>query len=520
MVILRDKKIVFLAIAAILLITAGIVIGFINTPKAHFTMDINPSIQITTNQLNRVTKIDALNDDAKDLLSYYTKPQKNLEAVINDLLDLMVFTGYIHGGSDNLVMITVSDDSVDKAILDRVNQAISDYLAIKQISASIVNQTLEAPETTNAQGIQLTGREAVVEKIIHEDPAKTRDELMTMSLNDLIAYAGANQIAPDKLISVLMANDVTTVATVAATTAATTEPVTALSTTDATTSASESNPGYDISTFITLDRAKAIALSEVSGTIIKAELDYEDYYDDDSDDDQDQDDDDFPKYEIEIRKDNKLYEVIIHAITGKVIEVDLEDDDDSNDDDDSDDEDDDDEEDSRNTTISTVASTTTTSTQTEITRMTASEARQAVLNRFGGIIQKIEYAYDDTNPHYKGEALKDGSKVVFDLNARTKIFTKWDTENDNSWDDFESALPNMITLAQAANLTVARSEQSNTFVQKIAFNWDDSEPIYQGEAFNKGVKYSFEIYAYGGTFKKWDISRGDDTWEEKYYNVK
>lgn len=516
MIIQRDKKLLILAIAAILLITAGIVIGFINTPKAHFTMDINPSIQITTNQLNRVTKIEALNDDAKDLLSYYTKPQKNLEAVINDLLDLMVFTGYIHGGSDNLVMITVSDDSVDKAILDRVNQAISDYLAIKQISASIVNQTLEAPETTNAQGLQLTGREAVVEKIILEDRAKTRDELMSMSLNELIAYAGANQIAPDKLISVLMASE--------STTAATTETVTALSTTDFTTSASESNPRYDTSTFITLDRAKAIALSEVSGTIIKAELDDEDYYDDDSDDD---DDDDFPKYEIEIRKDNKLYEIKIHAITGKVIEVDLEDDEDSDDDDDIDDADDDDEDDSRNTTNSTVASTTTapttsatTSTQTDITRMTASEARQAVLNRFGGIIQKIEYAYDDTNPHYKGEALKDGSKVVFELNARTKNFTKWDTENDNSWEDFEDALPNMITLTQAANLAVAISEQSNTFVQKIDFNWDDSEPLFQGEAFNKGVKYSFEIYAYGGTFKKWDISRGDDTWEEKYYNVK
>ena len=503
MILQREKKLIYLLIAAILILSAGILMIYFNTTRAHFTLDVNPSIQITTNQLNRVTRIEALNDDAKSLLSYYTKPQKNLEAVINDLLDLMVFTGYIHGGSDNTVMITVSDKTVDKAILDRVNQAISDYLAIKQISANIVNQTLDAPETTNAQGIQLTGREAVIEKIVQKDREKSRDELMTMNLNDLIAYAGANQIAVDQLITVLLAS----------------ESNTAVPTTAGNTSATEPTLADGTSELITVERAMSIALSEVGGTVIKAEFDDDD------------DDDDTPKYEIKVRKDNQIYEVKIHAITGRVLKVELDDDDDDDDDDDS-----------KGTTGQTIASSTqsttsttssapatttaqttaaaTTSPQSDITRMTASEARQAVLNRFGGIIQKIEFAYDDTNPHYKGEALKDGSKVVFELNARTKSFTKWDTGNDNTWDKFSGALPKMITLTQAANLAISKSEQSNTFVQKIDFNWDDSEPIYQGEAFNKGVKYSFEIYAYSGDFKKWDTSRGDDTWNEKYFNVK
>jgi len=154
------------------------------------------------------------------------------------------------------------------------------------------------------------------------------------------------------------------------------------------------------------------------------------------------------------------------------------------------------------------------------TRMSAADARQAVTNKFGGIIEKIEYTYDDNNPHYKGEALIDGSKVVFELNARTKAFTKWDIGNDNGWDSFSEALPNMITMNQAANSVIGKSGLSNTFVQKIDFKWDDSEPLYQGEAFNKGVKYSFEIYAYSGDFKKWDSSSGDETWREQYYNVR
>lgn len=72
---------------------------------------------------------------------------------------------------------------------------------------------------------------------------------------------------------------------------------------------------------------------------------------------------------------------------------------------------------------------------------------------------------------------------------------------------------------QAASLIKSQSGQSNTFVQKIDFKYDGSETIYQGEAFNKGVKYVFELYAKNSQFKKWSVNGGDETWAELYYNV-
>lgn len=155
-------------------------------------------------------------------------------------------------------------------------------------------------------------------------------------------------------------------------------------------------------------------------------------------------------------------------------------------------------------------------------RLSAVAARQMVLNRFGSpsIIEKIEYTYDESNPLYKGEAVKNGYRVVFELNARTQAFVKWSVGNDNDWNKYAHQLQNMITLNQAAGEVVARSGQTNTFVQKIEFNWDDEKPLYQGEAFNNGVKYSFEIKAFTGEFQKFDASRGDETWAEKYQNVR
>src|SRR5690606_13996632 len=133
--------------------------------------------------------------------------------------------------------------------------------------------------------------------------------------------------------------------------------------------------------------------------------------------------------------------------------------------------------------------------QSASSRMSAGDARKAVLAKFGGIVQKIEYNYDERNPLYKGEALKSGNKVVFELNARTKSFKKWDVGNDNEWDEFSHALSSMITMDQAANSVINKSGKSDTFVQKIEFDWDDEEPMYKGEAFNRGVKISFEIDA-------------------------
>lgn len=171
-------------------------------------------------------------------------------------------------------------------------------------------------------------------------------------------------------------------------------------------------------------------------------------------------------------------------------------------------------------TTPTTPSTPTTPTAPSALRLAPDVARQMVIERLGGgIVQKIEYAYDDTNPHYKGEALIKGKRIVFELNAANSTWSKWDVGNSNDWDEIAPILSSIITMDQAAANVIQKSGNAGTFIQKIDYLHDSSEPIYQGEAFYIGVKYSFEIYAKTGEFKKFDISRGDETFVEKYANV-
>lgn len=160
------------------------------------------------------------------------------------------------------------------------------------------------------------------------------------------------------------------------------------------------------------------------------------------------------------------------------------------------------------------------SAQTTYTRMSALEARQKVEARFGGIIQKIEYAYDGNNPQYKGEALRKGQKVVFKLNARTGNWEKWDVSNDNMWDNIAPYLSQLKSMNSVAAGVISRSGKTDTFVQKIELNWDASKPIYQGEAFNRNVKYSFEVNGYTGNYQKFTADWGDETYVKQYANVR
>ena len=48
-------------------------------------------------------------EDAEKLLTGFTNDTRSLEATVSELVDLMILGGFIHGGTDNVVMISVRD---------------------------------------------------------------------------------------------------------------------------------------------------------------------------------------------------------------------------------------------------------------------------------------------------------------------------------------------------------------------------------------------------------------------------
>lgn len=364
------RKLSLIAIPG-LLAASAFTFAFLNAPANTLTVDVNPSIELTTNRLDKVVEINPLNDDARSLLDGYTPSDRDLDDVVNDLVDRMILKGYITGGQDNVVMISVQDEESDQKLVDRVNKAIAVYLENKQIEATIVNKKLDmAREALNKDGVS-SGKLAVVEALMRSDDTLSKETLADMKISELVALAKDLNIKPSTLFEAVLDGDddfddfdLDDVLDDDFDDDAYDDDdekddqddaldderdddrdddkddhdnnweKSSSNTIDDSTSASVKVTISD--NVISAERARTIALQKVNGEIIKLALD---------------DDDDRMEYEVEILSNGIKYEMEIDAVTGNILEFESEadfddneawDDEDEDEDDDKDDDRDDD----------------------------------------------------------------------------------------------------------------------------------------------------------------------------------
>ncbi len=326
---------------------------FFTTPANTLTMDVNPSIEITTNRLNNVLSVEPINQDAKDLLENFKIRDKNLENVVNDLVDRMILTGYISGGKDNLVMIAVKDDNADPLLLDKVNALIAAFLENKQIEAKVFSQTIVQNDTNKsiASDYEISeGKLELINKIVDNDDKVTIELLKSVNLQTLL---DKTLIGKDKAIEIaLEKSEGGTVAEF---------------------ELDQDDGRYEYEIQIKKDGMEyEVKIDAMTGEVLKFESDNDDDYDDvdvvssaiqqtlDSEligkdkaieialeksgggivveFELDQDDGRY-EYEIQIKKDGMEYEVEIDAVTGEVLKFESDDDYDDDDDDENDDDD-------------------------------------------------------------------------------------------------------------------------------------------------------------------------------------
>lgn len=140
------------------------IVWFLQMPINTFTIDVNPNIEIVTNRLDKVVEVNPLNEDAKTLLDTYEIKDHDINVVINDLVDKMILSGYILGGEDNVVMITVKDNAINDSYVNKVNEAIAAHLENKQIAYTILNQELSDQEINTSEISD--GKSALIGKIL------------------------------------------------------------------------------------------------------------------------------------------------------------------------------------------------------------------------------------------------------------------------------------------------------------------------------------------------------------------
>lgn len=529
-----------LALAAIALVFTLVNKQPMQPVLGSMIIDVNPSIELKVNRDMEVQSLKALNQEAVQVLTGYVlqEDQDDIEDVVEAIVERLIELNYLESEKENMILVT-GDKHLDEKILEVANASIKQYLRIKKIEAKVASQhaELSAEEQKQAQELKVSsGKYELIKQLLKHDDDLDIKELVKLELKDLYHMA-INQTGEGIAVTVQTPSVDDDYEDTQTPVVETPRPV-----------ETKVDDDHDEIKTPVVEAPRPVEPKDDDDrnqeNVVDHDDDDDDYDDDDHDDDNDDDDDDDDKQVVVVkpvitvkkvqevksiafktinREDATLakgttkvsqagvngqetwtYELtyqdgkevskklIAQTVTKKPVD--------------------------KIVLVGTKVATVVTPPATT-TRLSALAARNMVTNRFGGAIQKIEYTYNESNPLYKGEARKAGQKVVFEINARTKAFVKWDVGNDSEYTDWATRYQTPSIMTQAADKVVARSGVAHTFVQKIEFKWDSSEPLFQGEAFSKGVKYSFEMYAKDLSFKKFDRSTGDETWSEQYYNV-
>ena len=187
------------------------------TVSTVVSLDVNPSIELKINSLEKVISCSALNDEAKDVLAEMEggKDLKgtDIDVAVNALIGALVRHGYLDSIS-SAILVSVEDKDSDRAakLRQSVTETVDSVLSANSSFASVLSQTVskdkkldELAKKNNISG----GKAALVEKVRELNPSLEFEALSALSVEELKDLRGtgapALPIGKDKALEIAMA---------------------------------------------------------------------------------------------------------------------------------------------------------------------------------------------------------------------------------------------------------------------------------------------------------------------------
>ena len=153
-------------------------------------VDVNPSIEIQINSLDRVVSLKALNVDAIPIIGGIAYKQVKVQNVVHAVLGSLYQHGYLQD-AESAILITVENTNKDKAERLENELVIEIQDMVRMPSSKVFSQTLphvDMKEEANKHKVSL-GVMHLATEARRLNPALSLDELTKMPLNDLYLLA-------------------------------------------------------------------------------------------------------------------------------------------------------------------------------------------------------------------------------------------------------------------------------------------------------------------------------------------
>lgn len=168
---------------------------FMNLYQVHYTvastisLDVNPSIQITVNEKERVLDVKALNKDAGIVIGDMNFKGSDIDVTLNALIGSMLRKGYLNELANSiLISVDNANQAKGEVLQKKLTEEVNELLKSDGFFGAVLGQTLTDNGALQKQADQYgitPGKAQLIQEILNSTPRHTFEELASLSINEL-----------------------------------------------------------------------------------------------------------------------------------------------------------------------------------------------------------------------------------------------------------------------------------------------------------------------------------------------
>ena len=193
-----------LSAVAALFILAFAVMSIIDIQKDAFAvvgLDINPSLEISVNDKDKVVSADALNADGEKILDGMQLKGSDIKVACNAVIGSMLANGYLTDETNSvLVSVRAKDKTKGKDLEKELAEDLNKYFGNIQISPAIIGEYIESDaeleKFADTYGLSM-GKAYLIKKIVSENPKKKEEQLVGLTTQELVLLAQEKKVKTD-----------------------------------------------------------------------------------------------------------------------------------------------------------------------------------------------------------------------------------------------------------------------------------------------------------------------------------
>ncbi len=159
------------------------------TPTDYVSLDVNPSVEYSINMFDRILNVKAVNDDGEELLIGLKLNHKTIAVAVEETIDKLVADGYLADDPNGEVVITTSNDELEKAeqLAAELKNGLQTYLSRKGVVAEVDAEAVELERVLEARELGVTpGKLKLVDRLQESTGgAINRAEWITMPVKEI-----------------------------------------------------------------------------------------------------------------------------------------------------------------------------------------------------------------------------------------------------------------------------------------------------------------------------------------------